>query len=394
MSEQVEEFSVFVTNCFKLSRERRIVGVDERLTKLHELYEQVPAEDRKLVQDAYKRCIVFLEKCKKESEEQLLVGAQNSSETVLQPINASNTGMEFDLKTVGAVVPDYNGSPEKLTDFLDCARLYNELLKPESRAGYLNFLLKVKLKEKAKLALITTPKDFLEFETFLKARFKPKATVSSIQHKLSTLRQGSRPVDSFVAEIESLVNSLTDLQVAERGENNREIIQALNDSTALNTLKAGCKEEVKRVILASQVANFPDGVTLALDAESSLAITSEQPAQVNYVRRGYHGRGRGHYRGRGKWRQNHNNHNSYNSYNNGNKYRNNGDSNGNANGSYAASYDGKRGKNGNNGYRGRGQSRGQHRDHSGNGQAPPEARNNVKQVSVVAAEERNASIYV
>lgn len=340
-----DEFRQFITNTLKAGKDRRVKEAPARLVRLQELWTAVPEEERTEDLEALsKRGFQFLVDIITEDTKD-----QSGSEM-------TTSLSDFDLRTAGQVVTEFNGTSTELNDFLDCSRWYHDSIKLADRPKFLEYLLKVKLKGKAKTALVEAPKSFEALEKLLKERFKPRATIGSLQNSLSALQQRAKDVSTFAADIEELVQRMTDLQVAEKGEDNREIIRSLNDTLALNVLKMGSNAHVKKVLLAGQVKTFTQGVSLALEAESSLP-TEGQQAQVNFVRRGgYTGRGRGR-------KQN----------NRGSK----------------TSDGSTRQRGGRNFHRGHHQSR----SRSGNDKGPSAKAKQEAQVSVAAVEEQSATIY-
>ena len=99
---------------------------------------------------------------------------------------------DFNLKLAGSIVPSYDGSPKTLKDFLDCASYYDDTLKVDAKPQFLSFLLKVKLKLNAKLALTSTPASLAQLEKLLKHRFKPRATTASKMSWRACSREKSR----------------------------------------------------------------------------------------------------------------------------------------------------------------------------------------------------------
>lgn len=313
----------FIDNVFKTPKERRR-GENFRLkgVRLEELWLLTnPADRSDRLTQLYTQCKQFIakyvaEEAKEDDPDPLLNDLFNGT---VKPETTIPTAMEFDMKLAKSVVPEYDGTPKNLRDFLDCARYYNESLTPEAQKQFLTFLLKVKLKQTAKVAIPSDPADFSALEAALKVRFRPKTTIAALQQKLSALQQNKRSVHDFASEIEKLTNRLTELQVTETTSDSREVIQTLNEQFALTILKKGANSKVQPVLLASQAKSFAEGVTLALEAEANLGPI--ETASVNYIHRGNSrgrfngqqngqrggfGRGRGNYRatGRGNWRGN------------------------------------------------------------------------------------------
>ena len=78
------------------------------------------------------------------------------------------------------------------------------------------------------------------------------------------------------------MTTLSELQATDRDDSEVKVVRSLNDELALNTLKAGCNENIKAVLLAGNVKSFSEGVSLALEAESNSPATGNQ-AQVCWM---------------------------------------------------------------------------------------------------------------
>lgn len=339
-------FARYVENLTKTPKDRRLQSKSiEKLLELEELWLQVPELERTPQQlNLYQKSKNFIATkftTSNVSGNEDLEHEQSASNNQSNPLELQvedptqfPTMADFDLKVASTIVPEYNGTSDNLIDFLDCARYYNETLGAAGKPLFLKYLLKVKLKEKAKTALTATPENFGEFEKLLKARFRPRATIASLQNELSVLQQRNKTISDFATQIESITATMTELHVSEKGEASREIIRSINDTMALSVLKKGVKQHIQQVLLAGQVADFNHGVALALEAESSTSTFST--VDVNYLNSGYYNgtrsRGRNNYRGRGRGRGRNNYNAGYNGNHN-NAYRGGNRSNGSYNSS-------------------------------------------------------------
>lgn len=327
-----EAFLQFAESLLKTPLERRAREAPAKSVQLEELWFAVPSADKsEALRKRYGRCKIFLSKSLTDDSENsdnddlgIFNEPQVNTENSLpgKSNDSSKCKMEFSLKTVNSVVPDFDGNSSQLVDFLDCAKLYNDMLSDAGKVIFLNFLLKVKLKKRAKVAVTSEITTFDDFDVFMRARFRPRVTLATLQNELTSLRQENSVTD-FASKIEELVSKMTQLQVIDHGDNNLKIIKSLNDVVALNALKMGASAEIKRVLLAAQVKSFTDGVSVALEAESgirsSFSSGADSSKQVSVVHRGRGGRGwnnRGSNRGynRDNYRGRQNNYNSNKGY--------------------------------------------------------------------------------
>lgn len=285
-----EEFQNFVSNVYKLPLARRPIEAPQKLVTLESLWlTELCANPAEEVKEIYSKCKAFLESYIK-----------NARTETPEKMSKPDSKMEFDHKTANAVIPEFSGDSSKLLDFIDCVTYYSETLNQTHTASLLSFINKVKLRGKAKLAVSGQNDSLTNLLSALKSRYQPRVTVASTQAKLTSLKQRNRTVTEFVNEIDSLVAKLSELQVEECGESSRTVITAINDTAALNALKMGSDDNIKRVLLSSTAKSFSAAVSVALDAEASFQVFNEPTqAQVNFIHK--KGNGRGKWNSRGKW---------------------------------------------------------------------------------------------
>ena len=290
-----EEFQKFVSNVYKLSVARRPIEAPDKLVTLESLWlTELCTNPPQEVVAIYKKCKEFLESYIKE--------AKNVDDL---PVSK----MGFDHKTANAVIPEFSGDSSKVLDFIDCVTYYSETLNESEKSTLLTFINKVKLRGKAKLSVMGQNDTLTNLLSALRSRYQPRVTLASTQSKLSSLQQKNRPITEFVNEIETLVGKLSELQVEKCGESSRSVVTAINDTVALNALKMGADDNIKKVLLSSSANSFSEAVSAALDAEASFQVfNGPTQAQVNYIHK-KHWNGRGKYGNRGN-QNNHDNRNN------------------------------------------------------------------------------------
>lgn len=258
------EFTSFAKNLFKLSHERRSAKAGENYTRLEDLWLELASDEKtEQVQSLYDRCKLFLLE-------------------ILDAKELDKNKMEFSVKDANSIINDFEGNVDKFTDFLDEITYYSGLLKEAEKPKLCTFLCKVKLKGTAKSCILNETGNLNDLLSQLKLRFESKETTVSLNNKLSNLRQENKSVEKFTLEIESIVAKLSNLQISKEGESNAKIIRSLNDTLGLNTLKIGAKPSIQKILLASQAKSFAEGVSLALEAESTLTSLNKN---VNFVNR-------------------------------------------------------------------------------------------------------------
>lgn len=218
----------------------------------------------------------------------ILDNIQNKIDLAKSPISlqveVNDTNMNFDFKIALQIVPDFLGESDKALDFIDAAKFYNDSLNADGKSKLLNFLIKIKLKEKAKSAFTyISCSDFDQFENLFIKRFGPKKNVATINSELAKLKQGQDTITQFAGKIEVLTHELSNVQISTQGISSAEVIRKINDEIALNYFKQGLNASVKNVVFAARVKSFAEAVSLAQEVESENAAYT---ANVHFAARG------------------------------------------------------------------------------------------------------------
>lgn len=81
----------------------------------------------------------------------------------------------------------------------------------------MTFILRIKIKDKAKNTLIYDPTNFDELKKTICDRFKPKKTLASIHSELSKVKQGPKSISVYASEIEALITDLNKINFSSQG---------------------------------------------------------------------------------------------------------------------------------------------------------------------------------
>lgn len=177
----------------------------------------------------------------------------------------------FDITVTLKVVPEFQGDPKNLNNFLNLVEFLHDDLKDNTeKTKLIKFVLKTRLSEKVKnkLSASDTPTDLVTLKSSLQGIFKVNKTPLKIQSELAKAVQGSRPIKDFAEHVENLVAQLNALQIAEQGEAHRGIISKLNDQIGLNAFKNGLQEGIKSTVFASTPKTLQDAVKIASEVET------------------------------------------------------------------------------------------------------------------------------
>lgn len=225
--------------------------VEERFVKTYD-------EASKLVQN----CKIILDTIKTSKSKTMATGKQN-----------------FDLNLALKMLKEYNGH-SSVNDYIDSINLYNDLLTDEGSILLVDFVYRHCLKEEAKRAFVAKPATVDDLVSTLRNRFKVRDTIAGINFKMANTFQGNRSVHKYAMQIEQLMGDLIELHIATRGEEAREIVNAISQDAACAAFKAGLRPELQTAVIAADKISFSDILTKALETEAAL----NNVAQVNAVR--------------------------------------------------------------------------------------------------------------
>lgn len=221
-----------------------------------------------------------------------------------QVLNATDAGMEFNLKDAKSVIGEFNGYKNEVVDYVEAINYYNDSLKDTDKNKLIEFICKISLKGKAKDAVTTKPATVEEIGKVLLARFKEKETITGLQKKLSEAMQGQRSVSNYVAHLEQVGSKLRVVLLAEMGQDASDYIKKATNQVMLSALKSGLNGDARMAVLAANPSRFDDAIGIALSAEASgkergetagVFHTRHSGGNSNYWNpRGGMGNGRGH----------------------------------------------------------------------------------------------------
>lgn len=239
----------------------------------------------------------------------------NINKNMTQP---QQTVAEF-LTIATKLIPEFNGAPENLQSFIDALELLNISVGPHVDIAIK--LIKSKLRSTAR-DYITNEADILAIITTLINKIKPDS-VSLLTSKLMSVQQGSRKVNAYVAEIETLTKDLKRAYIKEGSS--LDFAEKYSTKAALQSLKTNATDSTAKITMNAITSTDLNEVLQKFIETNNDTLTTNN-AQINY----FHKRGgRGHrYNSnsnyyRGNYNRNYQSYRNNNNNNNNNNYRNN-----------------------------------------------------------------------
>lgn len=214
----------------------------------------------------YKKCLELINRIKiiEENEEDIEISDLDSD------ISTQANMSLFDFQKALKVIPEFDGTPEKLSNFLELVEFYSQTLRDAEQVKlFLSFVLKARLADKVKnkLLLEENSNTYDEFKSILLEKFKGNKTPTKILNELNSLKQKSSTVSEFATKVEGLVAELNMLQVGNLGASSSKTVKLINDGIGLNAFKSGLNNPMKDVVFAARPETLSDAVSVALERE-------------------------------------------------------------------------------------------------------------------------------
>lgn len=251
-------------------------------------------------------------------------------------------GEKFDLKTAASLLPNMDGTENGTKQLIDAIEFYNTFLNNEGKVLLVQYVLKTKLTQSAKIRLNSTYASVKDLLDDMRRCLITQKSAASLATQLHNCKQEGRSIEQFGRTIEQL---FLDLTIAESNgnQNSLNILQGINEKLAINSFSNGLRNNDLRIIVkARNYQNLKDAIIGAQEEEKTIASSSSKGNNLFYSRGkknfnirgnqrgGYYSRGRFSNQQRPAYRQTNNDRslfrpsfsqqNSNNNYNNNNTF--------------------------------------------------------------------------
>lgn len=193
----------------------------------------------------------------------------------------------FDLKTAVSLLPAMNGSEAVTNQLIDGVELYSTMIKDTDAQLLINFVLKTRLSQSAKLRLSGTYDNVKQMVDDMKMHLLTKKSATALQKQIMTITQGHKTIEQFGQEIEGLFVNLT-ISQANGNTEAYSVLKPLNEKTAINRFAQGLRNDrLNTIISARGYSSLKDAIQGAKDEEVSVT-PSTNAEQIFYARgKGY-----------------------------------------------------------------------------------------------------------
>lgn len=190
---------------------------------------------------------------------------------------------KFDLKCATSLLPRMNGTEDVTKQLIDSVEMYGELLDESGQELLINFVLKTRVSQSAKLRLCKTYPSVAELLTDMRTRLLTRKSAAVLASELHRARQGNKSIDEFGRTLEELLVNLTMAQA--NGDNNMvEVLTRVNEKLAINVFANGLRDKDLQVIVKARSCELlKDAVMAAKEEETSRASIPAQ--QFHFTKR-------------------------------------------------------------------------------------------------------------
>ncbi|CAG9787790.1 unnamed protein product [Diatraea saccharalis] len=217
-------------------------------------------------------------------------------------ITVENKNMEdFNLKTAVSLLPIMDDRENTTKNLISSIEMYSSLLDEKSRVMLINFVLKTRLSEGARLRLNQKYDSVEHLIKDMRDHLLTKKSFTALQHQLLRCTQNQRDIEDYGKQIEQLFVELT-ISQADGDTKKYEILKPINEKMAIKQFTTGLRNgNLSTIISARNYENLKDAIRGAKDEQTSMTpvdnimnITNRQDNNSFYSTRGrfFQGRGR------------------------------------------------------------------------------------------------------
>lgn len=180
---------------------------------------------------------------------------------------------KFDLKIALSLLPVLNDDGTNTKQLIDGIEYYQTELDLEGQTKLVNFVLKSRLSQSAKLKLNTKYDSVNELIKAVKTNLLPKKSATALQQTLFNLKQNDLSIDDYGKQITDLFVDLT-ISQSEGNESNFGILP-INEKLAIKSFANGLRSgRLSTIITARQFTSLSETIQSAIDEDVSTASTS------------------------------------------------------------------------------------------------------------------------
>ncbi|KAJ8704378.1 hypothetical protein PYW08_013102 [Mythimna loreyi] len=181
----------------------------------------------------------------------------------------SATMAKFDLKIALNLLPVMNDTEAVTKQLIDGIEYYDSVLEDASKKELIEFVLKSRLSQFAKLRLAKKYGNVTELLRDMKIHLLPKKSFTAISSKLQSIKQNEKTITDYGQELSSLFVDLT-ISQSEGHEESYDSLKRVNEKLAIKRFADGLRNRrLSTIIAARNYDSLSDAIQAAIDEETS-----------------------------------------------------------------------------------------------------------------------------
>lgn len=210
----------------------------------------------------------------------------------------------FSLKTAVALLPVMDDKENVTKQLISAIELYSSLLDDKSQSILIQFILKTRLSQNAKLRLAQNYSSVKLLVDDMNKYLISKKSFTALQERLMRCTQNQRDIEDYGKQIENLFVDLT-ISQADGDPQKYDVIKPLNEKMAIKRFATGLRNSnLSTIISARNYESLKDAIRGAVDEQTSIRpedsimkLTNRQltPKKTSYSSQGRCFQGRGVY---------------------------------------------------------------------------------------------------
>lgn len=219
---------------------------------------------------------------------QLCIGKIVEEESEKSSSEDGKMADSFDLKLALNLLPVMTDDDDNTKQLIEGIEYYSAVLsKTECKTKLIQFVLKSRLSQKAKLKLQQTYTTIDELIRDMQKILLPQKSHMALQTKLLQCRQNNRSISDFGKEISELFVDLT-ISQSEGNSANSTVLRSLNEKLAIKRFADGLQNRrISTIIAARDFKSLSEAVQAAQDEEIGSA-PSNSPAVMGMYKQTYY----------------------------------------------------------------------------------------------------------
>lgn len=182
----------------------------------------------------------------------------------------------FNLKIALSLLPTMTDNDDNTKQLIESIEYYESILsKDECKQKLIQFILKNRLSQQAKLKLLQKYASVKELVGDMRKLLLPQKSSTALQTRLQQCRQNNRKISEFGKEISEIFVELTISQACGNSDN-YDVLRPINEKTAIKRFADGLRDRrLSTIVAARNFSSLTEAIQAAVDEEISSSGSEE-----------------------------------------------------------------------------------------------------------------------